>query len=114
MTLPRFVLASSTNVARAWGMNTKGQLAPGFDGDVAIVDLEREWVLDANKLHSRNHVTPFDGWRGRGLAVATVVRGQVVVEEGKLVGEARGRMVRPVPSPAAAGEGSRRGGRGDA
>ncbi|MFI5265910.1 MAG: allantoinase AllB [Chloroflexota bacterium] len=114
MTLPRFVRASSTNVARAWGMASTGQLAPGFDGDVTVVDPGREWTLDANKLHSRNHVTPFDGWRGRGLAVATVVRGQVVVEEGKLVGEARGLMVRPVPSPAAAGEGSRRGGRVDA
>jgi dihydroorotase len=106
MTLPQFVRASSTNVARAWGMATKGQLAPGFDGDVAIVDLNREWTLDANKLHSRNHVTPFDGWQGRGLAVATVVRGQIVMADGQLVGEPAGRIVRPVPSPG-------RGGRGD-
>jgi len=95
MTLPQFVRASSTGPARVWGLSRKGQLAVGFDGDVAIVDLQREWTLDANKLHSRNHVTPFDGWRGRGLPVATVVRGQVMVEDGRLVGEPRGRMVSP-------------------
>jgi dihydroorotase len=94
MTLPQFVRASSTNVARTWGMARKGQLAIGCDGDVTIVDLSREWVLDANKLHSRNHITPFDGWRGRGLPVATVVRGQVMVENGQLTGEPKGRMVR--------------------
>ena len=95
MTLPAFVSASSTNVAKTWGMARKGQLAPGFDGDVIVVDLNREWTLDANQLHSRNHVTPFDGWRGRGRPVTTIVRGQVVVEDGQLVGEARGRMVTP-------------------
>lgn len=95
MTLPQFVRASATNPARTWGLSRKGQLAVGFDGDVAIVDLRREWALDADKLHSRNHVTPFDGWRGRGLPISTVVRGQVVVEDGQLVGEPRGRMVSP-------------------
>ena len=95
MTLSQFVRVASTNVARTWGMATKGQLAPGFDADVMIVDLRREWLLDANKLHSRNHVTPFDGWRGRGLPIATVVRGQLVMQDGRLVGEPRGRMVRP-------------------
>jgi dihydroorotase len=93
MTLPRFVAAAATNPARVWGMASKGQLAAGFDGDVTIVDLKREWVLDASRLHSRNRVTPFDGWRGRGMPLTTLVRGQVVVEDGQLVGEPRGRMV---------------------
>ncbi|HEX6511225.1 MAG TPA: allantoinase AllB [Chloroflexota bacterium] len=97
MTLRQYVAASSTNVARAWGMASKGQLAPGFDADVTIVDLQREWVLDANQLHSRNHVTPFDGWRGRGLPIATIVRGQLMVEEGNIVGSPRGHMVQPSP-----------------
>ncbi|HLY66377.1 MAG TPA: dihydroorotase family protein [Chloroflexota bacterium] len=94
MTLSRFVAASSTNVARTWAMASKGQLAPGFDGDVTIVDLNREWAIDSDQLHSRNHVTPFHGWRGRGQAVATVVRGQVVMEDGQLVGEPQGKMVK--------------------
>jgi dihydroorotase-like cyclic amidohydrolase len=93
MTLPRFVAAAATNPARVWGMASKGQLAAGFDGDVTIVDLKREWVLETSGLHSRNRVTPFDGWRGRGMPVTTLVRGQVVVEDRRLVGAPRGRMV---------------------
>jgi allantoinase len=95
MTLPQFVRASSTGAALAWGMARKGRLAAGFDADVTIVDLNREWTLDADKLHSRNHVTPFDGWHGRGQAVATVVRGQLMMRDGELVGQPRGRLVRP-------------------
>src|SRR5579884_197317 len=93
MTLPRFVAAAATNPARVWGRASKGQLAAGFDGDVTIVDLKREWVLETSGLHSRNRVTPFDGWRGRGMPVTTLVRGQVVVEDRRLVGTPRGRMV---------------------
>lgn len=95
MTLPQFVRASSTNVARTWGLATKGQLVAGCDADVTIVDLKQPWTIDSAKLHSRNHVTPFDGWKGRGKAVATVVRGQVVMENDVLIGSPRGRMVHP-------------------
>jgi dihydroorotase-like cyclic amidohydrolase len=78
-------------------MRAKGRLAVAADADVTLVDLNREWVIDSEKLHSRNHVTPFDGWRGKGQAVATIVRGQVVMENGQLTGTPQGKMVRPSP-----------------
>jgi dihydroorotase len=95
MSLPQFVRASSTEVAQAWGLAAKGQLAVGYDADMTIVDLHRDWSIQSEKLHSRSRVTPFDGWRGRGRAVATVVRGRIVMQDGELVGKPEGRMVRP-------------------
>jgi dihydroorotase len=95
MTLPQFVRAAATGPARTWGLSRKGVLGVGFDGDLTVVDLSRQWTIDASRLHSRTRVTPFDGWRGHGLPVATVVRGEIVVEDGMLVGGAAGRMVRP-------------------
>jgi dihydroorotase/allantoinase len=96
MTLPEFVRVTSRNPAQVWSMAPrKGSLRVGSDADFTLVDLNKEWVIDASKLHSKNTVSPFDGWRGKGMAVATIVRGQVVMQNGQLVGQASGRMVHP-------------------
>jgi dihydroorotase len=97
MTLQEFVRATSEGPARTWDMYPqKGAIALGSDGDLTIVDLTKEGVIRDDDLHSKNHVTPYDGDKTKGAAVATIVRGQIVMRDGELVGEARGRMVRPV------------------
>jgi dihydroorotase-like cyclic amidohydrolase len=73
----------------------KGAIALGSDGDLTIVDLKKEGVVRDDDLHSKNHVTPFDGDALKGMPVGTIVRGQIVMREGELVGQAAGRMVRP-------------------
>lgn len=96
MTLPQFVRVTSRNPAEVWSMAPqKGLTRVGSDADFTLVDLSKEWAIDASKLHSKNTVSPFDGWRGKGMAVATIVRGQVVMQDGQLVGQASGKMVRP-------------------
>ncbi len=66
----------------------KGSLQVGTDADFTIVDPDREWTLaDRTELHSKNCVTPFEGETFTGKAIATVVRGDVVAEDGAVVGE---------------------------
>ncbi len=97
MTLSQYVRVSSEGPARTWDLfPRKGGIRPGADGDLTIVDLEREGVIEAARMHGKNNHNPFEGHRTRGEAVATVVRGQVVMRDGELVGSARGRMARPV------------------
>ncbi len=97
MTLPQLVRATSSGPARAWGLYPrKGALQVGADADLTIVDLERAGTIDAARLHGKNNPTPFDGFRLTGQPVATIVRGQVVMLEGELVGAPRGRLVRPL------------------
>lgn len=96
MTLQEFVRASSEGPAKTWDMYPqKGAIRLGSDGDLTIVDLNREGVIRDDDLHSKNRVTPFDGTSYKGESVATIIRGQVVVRDGELVGTASGRMVRP-------------------
>jgi dihydroorotase len=96
MTLQQFVRASSEGPAKTWDMYPqKGTIAVGSDGDLTILDLDKEGVIRDDELHSKNHVTPFDGTPTKGAPVATIVRGQIVMRDGEVVGEARGRMVRP-------------------
>jgi dihydroorotase len=97
LTLQQFARASSEGPAKAWGLYPqKGAIRAGSDADLTIVDLEKTGVISASGLHSKNNVTPFDGHRTKGEAVATICRGRIVMRDGELVGEPRGRMVRPV------------------
>ncbi|WP_117364744.1 allantoinase AllB [Natrarchaeobaculum sulfurireducens] len=89
LTLEEWVHRHSTRPAQVWGMYPqKGSLQVGTDADFTIVDPDHEWTLeDADALHSKNCVTPFEGETFTGKAVATVVRGEVVYEDGEVVGE---------------------------
>ncbi|HET9457660.1 MAG TPA: dihydroorotase family protein, partial [Candidatus Limnocylindrales bacterium] len=96
MSLQELVRATSDGPARTWDMwPQKGAIRLGSDGDLTIVDLKKEGILRDDDLHSKNHVTPFDGDAIKGAPVATIVRGQIVMREGEIVGQAAGRMVRP-------------------
>jgi dihydroorotase len=96
MTLQQLVRATSEGPAKTWDMwPQKGAIRLGSDGDLTIVDLARTGVIRDDELHSKNHVTPFDGDETKGAPVGTIVRGQIVMRDGELVGQAAGRMVRP-------------------
>ena len=88
LSLERLVGAMAEAPARAWGLwPKKGSVEVGSDADLTIVDLDREGVIRGADLHGKHGLTPFEGWRTRGAAVATIVRGRVVMRDGKLLGE---------------------------
>ena len=87
MPLDAFVRFSSTNPARIAGLHPrKGTLLPGADADIAIYDLDTEWVVDArSQQFSKNPWSPFDGRRVRAGVVRTLVRGETVFADGEIV-----------------------------
>ncbi len=96
MTLPQLVRATSEQPARIWGLYPrKGVVQVGSDADLTIVDLDLEDTIEAGRLHGKANLSPWDGVRTRGLAVATILRGRVVMRAGELCGAPIGRMVRP-------------------
>ena len=96
LTLSDVVRLTSDGPARAWGIyHRKGVIAVGSDADLTLVDLSRERVIDQDRLHGKESVTPFHGRPTVGAAVSTIVRGRVVMQGGRLVGGPSGRMVRP-------------------
>ena len=89
MGLDAFVRFSSTNPARIAGLHPrKGTLLPGADADIAIYDLDTEWVVDArSQQFSKNPWSPFDGRRVRAGVVRTLVRGETVYADGEIVAQ---------------------------
>jgi dihydroorotase len=62
------------------GLN-KGVIAKGADADLALVDLDYEWVIDKDKFHSKSNNTPFHGRKVKGKNLMTVLAGRVVYNE---------------------------------
>jgi dihydroorotase len=56
----------------------KGTLSVGADADVTVIDLEKEWVFQADQTASKSKNSPFGGWGLKGRAAATIVGGKVV------------------------------------
>jgi dihydroorotase len=91
----QLVRATSEGPARTWGLYPrKGAIRVGSDADLAIVDPELEDTIEEGRLHGKNNLTPFEGHRTRGAAVATIVRGQIVMDNQELRGEPVGKMVK--------------------
>jgi allantoinase len=99
MTVEDIVRLCSYAPARRWSMAAKGQVAPGFDADLVLVDPESRVVVDGSSMHSKHNVTPYEGWALTGAVVATYLRGGLVYEKGAIVGDPAGRQVRPARVP---------------
>lgn len=77
----------------------KGTISAGADGDLAIVDMNKEYEFDAKNSYSqaRDIMKVFQGWKLGCSVDYTVVRGRVVVENGVVDESAAGwgEFVRP-------------------
>lgn len=97
MSLNHYVKVASENPAKVWQMYPKkGALRLGSDGDLTIVDMEKEMTIDPFKLHSKNKPTPWGGWKVKGAPVFTIVRGNVQMEAGQPVGGVIGQVQAPI------------------
>ena len=56
----------------------KGSLSVGKDADITILDLEREYKVDAKNFKSLSKNSPFIGWNLKGRPVAAIVGGKIV------------------------------------
>ena len=97
LSLNEYVKLQTENPARLFNLYpNKGTMEIGTDGDFTIVDMDKEGVIDSDKLHSRFTVTPFNGWKVKGMPVATIVRGNIVMKDGELIGEPKGKHIKAV------------------
>lgn len=87
ISLERFVALTSTNPAKLYGLYPrKGSIMVGGDADLVLWDAGRETVITQQKLHHGADYTPFEGLAVKGWPVMTLLRGQVVAEDGDVRG----------------------------
>jgi allantoinase len=87
----------SCKPAARFGLLNKGDIAPGFDADIALVDPHESFVVRAAESESVQGYTPFEGQELTGRVKSTFLRGALIYHDGNIVGPARGRyMPRPL------------------
>jgi allantoinase len=84
---------TSWNPAKRFGLNSKGDIAPGLDADLALVDPRESWTIRARESESTQGYTPFEGIELGCKVKATVLRGGLIYENGKVIGSPRGRYL---------------------
>ncbi len=100
LSLERLVEVSSANPAKILGFYPrKGVLTLGADADLVIVDPKKGFEIKGDRLNSKQKITAFEGRRGRGIPLTTVVRGRIIMEDGEVIGEpGYGEFLRRLPS----------------
>jgi dihydroorotase len=83
----------STAVAKAYGIVGKGAIAPGYDADLVLVDLETYHPVLREELQTKCGWSPFEGWNLTGWPAVTIVGGQVVYDRGQFNQQVRGRAL---------------------
>jgi len=84
---------TSWNPARRFGLNAKGDLAPGYDADIALVDPAQTWTIRAAESPSTQGYTPFEGLELSARVTTTWLRGRKIYEDGNVLGKPGGRYL---------------------
>jgi len=98
--LPLLARLTSYNVAQRFKLPAaKGRIAVGADADLALINLGQAFAVGLDNLFYRHQQSPYVGRRLTGKVVQTILRGQTVCKDGKIVSKPIGRLIKPQPQP---------------
>jgi len=99
LTPNQFVALTSTNPARIFGLYPrKGSLSPGADADLVIWDPDRRLTYGVAYAHHRTDYNLFEGWDLVGYPEKVLLRGQLIVDGDRWLGQAgKGRFLHRRP-----------------
>lgn len=96
--LDQAVRISSYNPAKIFGIYPrKGTIEIGSDADLVIVDMEREETIRNEDALTKCGWTPYDGQKVKGVPIHTILRGEPIMYDRKVVGKpGYGKFIEPI------------------
>ncbi len=89
ISLETLVARLSTDPARIMGLYPrKGAIQVGADADLAILHPTRRHTIRPDEMETNADWSPYEGWELAGFARTTLSRGEVIVDDYRVVGEA--------------------------
>ena len=103
LSLKKAVELVSENPAKVFNLYPrKGAIRIGADADLVVVDMAAKATITDDTVLSRCGWTPYHGREVQGIPVHTILRGNVVFQDGKVVGRpGQGKLARRVSDPQA-------------
>ena len=78
------------NPCRIFGIKNKGFIKENFDADLTIVDMNKIQIIKDEMIASKCGWTPFNNYTVKGFPVGTIVNGNLVMSECKVIEESKG------------------------
>ena len=95
MTVAGMCRALCENPAKLYGLYPrKGVIAAGSDADIVVYDPKASHILSARDMVTKAGYTPFEGLRTEGGIAKVYLRGNLMVEDGRIVGGPEGQYLR--------------------
>lgn len=88
----------SWNPSRRFGLLEKGDIAIGYDADLVLVDPNESFVVRAAESESQQGYTPFEGVELTGRVKSTFLRGNLIFNNGQVLGSPTGRYLKRLRS----------------
>jgi len=70
----------------------KGKIEEGFDADFVVFNPKKEWTVETTDILHKNKLTPYEGHKLTGKVHATILRGNVIYQDGKFT-EPKGHLI---------------------
>ncbi|RQD67086.1 MAG: dihydroorotase [Tindallia sp. MSAO_Bac2] len=81
LSLKELAYRMSSRPAKLLGLESKGEVSPGMDADLVLVDPNRRWIVDSQCFYSKARNTPYHAMALRGKVTMTMVNGEVRYQE---------------------------------
>ncbi len=81
------------NPCKIYGVADKGEIKIGYDADLTIVDMEKEFKITNNWMQSKSKWTPYDNFTVKGIPIFTIVNGHIVMSEHEIISKPKGRKI---------------------
>ncbi|MBA1338059.1 MAG: dihydroorotase [Pelagibacterales bacterium] len=91
LSLEQLIKLMCENPCKIFGIKNKGYIKEGYDADLTIVDMNKDQVIKDETIASKCGWTPFNNYKVKGFPVGTIVNGNLVMSEGKIISKAQGR-----------------------
>ena len=95
LTRERIAELTSNHVVARFGIRRKGGLEVGKDADLTLLDPNQSTEITEASLEYRHRQTPYLGRKLRGRVIRSILRGQTIFHDGRLIGRPGGDLVRP-------------------
>ncbi|MDA8764338.1 dihydroorotase [Candidatus Pelagibacter bacterium] len=90
LTLEQLIKLMCENPCKIFGIKNKGYLKEGYDADLTIADMNKEVTIKDEMIASKCGWTPFNNHKVKGFPVGTIVNGNLVMSDGKVIAESKG------------------------
>jgi len=90
LTLEQLIKLMCENPCKIFGIKNKGYLKEGYDADLTIADMDKEVTIKDEMIASKCGWTPFNNHKVKGFPVGTIVNGNLVMSDGKVIVESKG------------------------